>query len=181
MNPEAKLRREGLPEEAVAAFRALYDQLVAGASGTLPDAELEPVRELPTLAQLPRPAAVDALRRACVIKLNGGLGTSMGLDGPKSLLEARDGLTFLDVIGRQVGALRARHGVRLPLVLMQSFRTQGAVPDVTDVLEFLQHKVPKLRADDAGRRRVAGRPGAGVVPARPWRPLRVAAVVRCPR
>ena len=60
MNPEAKLRREGLPEEAVAAFRALYDQLVAGASGTLPDAELEPVRELPTLAQLPRPAALDA-------------------------------------------------------------------------------------------------------------------------
>ena len=105
------------------------------------------MRELPTLAQLPRPAAVDALRRACVIKLNGGLGTSMGLEGPKSLLEARDGLTFLDVIGRQVGALRARHGVRLPLVLMQSFRTQGAVPNVTDVVEFLQHKVPKLRAD----------------------------------
>jgi len=148
VNPEAKLRREGLPEEAVAAFRALYDQLVAGASGTLPDAELEPVRELPTLAQLPRPATVGALRHACVIKLNGGLGTSMGLAGPKSLLEARDGLTFLDVIGNQVSALRTRHDVRLPLVLMQSFRTQGAVPGVPDVLEFLQHKVPKLRADD---------------------------------
>jgi UTP--glucose-1-phosphate uridylyltransferase len=145
---EVKMRREGLPEEAVAAFRALYDQLVAGASGTLPDAELEPVRELPTLAQLPRPAAVGALRHACVFKLNGGLGTSMGLAGPKSLLQARDGLTFLDVIGNQVSALRTRHGVRLPLVLMQSFRTQGAVPGVPDVLEFLQHKVPKLRADD---------------------------------
>ncbi len=148
MNPEAKLRREGLPEEADAAFRALYDQLVEGASGMLPDAELEPVRELPTLAQLPRPAALGALGRACVIKLNGGLGTSMGLDGPKSLLEAREGLTFLDVVGRQVSALRTRHEVRLPLVLMQSFRTQGAVPGIPDVLEFLQHKVPKLRADD---------------------------------
>jgi UTP--glucose-1-phosphate uridylyltransferase len=148
MNPEAKLLREGLPEEAVAAFRALYDQLVAGASGMLPDAELEPVRELPTLAQLPRPSALGALGHACVIKLNGGLGTSMGLDGPKSLLEAREGLTFLDVVGRQVSALRARHGIRLPLVLMQSFRTQGAVPGIADVLEFLQHKVPKLRADD---------------------------------
>ncbi len=148
MNPEAKLRREGLPEEAVAAFRALYDQLVAGASGMLADAELEPVRELSTLAQLPRPAALGALGHACVIKLNGGLGTSMGLDGPKSLLEAREGLTFLDVVGRQVSALRTRHEVRLPLVLMQSFRTQGAVPGIPDVLEFLQHKVPKLRADD---------------------------------
>jgi UTP--glucose-1-phosphate uridylyltransferase len=146
--PEAKLRREGLPEEAVAAFRGLYDQLLAGVSGTLPDAELEPVRSLPTLASLPRPAALPSLGRACVIKLNGGLGTSMGLDGPKSLLEAREGLTFLDVIGRQVRALRSRHGVRLPLVLMQSFRTAGAVPALDDVLEFLQHRVPKLRADD---------------------------------
>ena len=52
------------------------------------------------------------------------------------------------MIGRQVSALRTRHEVRLPLVLMQSFRTQGAVPGIPDVLEFLQHKVPKLRADD---------------------------------
>jgi UTP--glucose-1-phosphate uridylyltransferase len=148
MNPEAKLRREGLPEEAVTAFRALYDQLAGGASGKLSDAELEPVRELPTLAQLPRPAALPALRQACVIKLNGGLGTSMGLDGPKSRLEAREGATFLDVIGRQVTALRERHEARLPLVLMQSFRTQGATSEVGDVVEFLQHKVPKLRADD---------------------------------
>ena len=152
MNPEAKLRREGLPEEAVAAFRALYDQLVAGASGTLPDEELTPVRDLPSLAELPRPSSLSALSRACVIKLNGGLGTSMGLDRAKSLLEARDGLSFLEVIARQVGALRSRHGVRLPLVLMHSFHTRedslAALEGFDDVLDFLQHKVPKLRAAD---------------------------------
>ena len=43
-----------------------------------------------------------------MVKLNGGLGTSMGMDRAKSLLEVRDGLTFLDVIARQVLALR--HG-----------------------------------------------------------------------
>ena len=49
-----------------------------------------------------------ALRRTAVVKLNGGLGTSMGLSGPKSVLEVRDGLTFLDVVARQVLALRER-------------------------------------------------------------------------
>jgi UTP--glucose-1-phosphate uridylyltransferase len=148
---EDKLRREGLPDEAVAAFRQLYDQLAAGASGLLPDAELDPVRDLPTLAGLPRPGRCPTLARACVIKLNGGLGTSMGLDRAKSLLEARDGLSFLDVIARQVRAVRERHGVRLPLVLMHSFRTRedslAALDGVPDVLDFVQHKVPKLRAD----------------------------------
>lgn len=56
MNPEAKLRREGLPEEAVAAFRGLYDQLVAGASRTLPDGPDDT-----TLSGVYRPA-VETLR-----------------------------------------------------------------------------------------------------------------------
>jgi UTP--glucose-1-phosphate uridylyltransferase len=148
---EDKLRREGLPEEAVAAFRQLYDQLAAGSSGTLPDAELTPVRGLPTLKELPRPAALPSLEHACVLKLNGGLGTSMGLERAKSLLEARDGLSFLDIIARQVRALRAEYHVRMPLVLMHSFRTQAdslaALAGLDDVVDFLQHKVPKLRAD----------------------------------
>jgi UTP--glucose-1-phosphate uridylyltransferase len=149
---EEKLRREGLPEEAAAAFRQLYDQLAAGASGTLPDAELTPVEDLPALAQLPRPQTLPSLKHAAVIKLNGGLGTSMGMTGPKSLLEAREGRTFLDVIARQVGALRDRYRTRLPLVLMHSFATREAsleaLAGFPDVLDFLQHKVPKLRADD---------------------------------
>jgi UTP--glucose-1-phosphate uridylyltransferase len=149
---EEKLRREGLPEEAVAAFRQLYDQLAAGTSGTLPDAELTPVEDLPTLAQLPHPATLPSLAHAAVIKLNGGLGTSMGMTGPKSLLEAREGHSFLDVIARQVSALRDRYRARLPLVLMHSFATREAsleaLGDFPDVLDFLQHKVPKLRADD---------------------------------
>jgi UTP--glucose-1-phosphate uridylyltransferase len=149
---EEKLRREGLPEEAVAAFGQLYDQLAAGASGTLPDAELSPVRGLAELAALPHPGALRALPHAAVIKLNGGLGTSMGMTGPKSLLQAREGSSFLDVIARQVAALRERYRVRLPLVLMHSFATREAsletLGDFPDVLDFLQHKVPKLRADD---------------------------------
>ena len=93
-----------------------------------------------------------------VIKLNGGLGTSMGLSGPKSLLPVKPGHSFLDVIAIQVLALRERHGARLPLVLMNSATTRGPslaaldryhdlpVPGVPP--DFLQGREPKIRADD---------------------------------
>jgi len=56
----------------------------------------------------------------------------------KSLLEVKDGLTFLDIIARQVLRLRERFGVRLPLVLMNSFYTRD------DTLAALE-RYPALR------------------------------------
>ncbi len=91
-----------------------------------------------------------------MIKINGGLGTSMGLSRAKGLLVVKDGLTFLDIVARQVLALRRRHRVRLPLLLMNSARTQddslaalAAYPDLpVDLpLDFLQGLEPKLRVD----------------------------------
>jgi UTP--glucose-1-phosphate uridylyltransferase len=153
-----RMRRDGQPEEAVRAFERAYRELDAGASGTLPDAELEPVRGVPSAADLTDGGDAAALDRTVVVKLNGGLGTTMGMTGPKSLVEARDGLSFLDVIARQTLALRRRHGIRLPLVLMESFRTREASlaalerhPELRtgDVPpDFLQHREPRIRADD---------------------------------
>jgi UTP--glucose-1-phosphate uridylyltransferase len=91
------------------------------------------------------------------VKVNGGLGTSMGLAGPKALLPVKGDLTFLDVVARQVLALRARHAARLPLLLMHSFATRDASLEAlarhpglqADLpLDFLQNREPKLRADD---------------------------------
>jgi UTP--glucose-1-phosphate uridylyltransferase len=99
----------------------------------------------------------EALQHAIVLRLNGGLGTSMGLTKAKSLLEAKDGLTFLDIIARQVLALRAEHDAKLPLVLMNSFSTQEdslqALERYDDLAsdvpaDFLQDKEPKIRTDD---------------------------------
>lgn len=42
------------------------------------------------------------LSKMIVVKLNGGLGTSMGCTGPKSTITVRDDLTFLDLIIRQL-------------------------------------------------------------------------------
>lgn len=69
--------------------------------------------------------AREALARTVMIKLNGGLGTSMGMDRAKSLLPVRDGASFLDVVAGQVRAARAAHGVELPLILMDSLRTSA--------------------------------------------------------
>ena len=154
-----KMRAEGLRDVAIETFAHYVERLEAGEAGVLAEDELEPVSHLPTLNELPEAGedAQEALDRTVVLKLNGGLGTSMGMTRAKSLLEVKDGLTFLDVIVRQVLALRERHGARLPLVLMNSFATRddslaalarhpGLAADVP--ADFVQNKVPKLLADD---------------------------------
>jgi UTP--glucose-1-phosphate uridylyltransferase len=47
-------------------------------------------------------AGAAFLNKLVVLKLNGGLGTSMGCVGPKSIIEVREGNTFLDLTVRQI-------------------------------------------------------------------------------
>ncbi|MDA0137119.1 UTP--glucose-1-phosphate uridylyltransferase [Solirubrobacter deserti] len=154
-----KMREEGVADAAINAFEHYYRQLEAGETGLVPEDTIEPVTELPHLDELPSDpeAEREALQKAIVLRLNGGLGTSMGLTGAKSLLEAKDGLSFLDVIARQVLALREAHDARLPLVLMDSFSTredslkalaQHPDLDVGLPLDFIQNKEPKLLVED---------------------------------
>ena len=156
----ARMRGRGVDERAVAVFVDYYRQLEADATGFIPEDSITPLPApvgLDDLRSAPE-AQREALARTVVLKLNGGLGTSMGISGPKTALLVRDGLTFLDVIARQVLALRSRFGVDLPLVLMNSFRTReqslellGGYPGLPVdgiPLDFLQNAEPKLRADD---------------------------------
>jgi UTP--glucose-1-phosphate uridylyltransferase len=152
-----KMRADGLPEDAVETF-ALYEaKLREGETGVLPESEIEPLDDLPDAAELPD-ADGSALGKAVVLKLNGGLGTSMGMTKAKSLLEVKEGLSFLDIIVRQVMHLRERHaGAALPLLFMNSFATRDDTlaalrryPDlqVGDLpLDFMQGRVPKLLED----------------------------------
>jgi UTP--glucose-1-phosphate uridylyltransferase len=156
-----KMRAAGAHEAELAAMRRRLEQLDDPQAGQLPGDVLEPLPDLPRLDELPEPPserAREVLDRLVVVKLNGGLGTSMGLSGPKSLLAVKPDMSFLDVIATQVLGLRERHGARLPLVLMNSASTRGPSLEVLrrydglreqDVpLDFLQGREPKLRADD---------------------------------
>src|SRR3954447_25927068 len=152
------MRAEGVADVAIRNFEHYYRLLEAGEAGMLPESQIEPVEDVPDADGLSEGGddARDALDRTVIIKLNGGLGTSMGMTRAKSLLEAKDGLSFLDVIARQVLDVRGRTSARLPLVLMNSFYTRDATlaaleryPAVpADVpLDFVQGKVPKIEAD----------------------------------
>src|SRR5688572_29298647 len=151
-----KMRREGLPEIAVDTFAHYEELLRQGDQGTLPEAELEPLTDVPGMDALPD-ADESNLERVVVLKLNGGLGTSMGMTKAKSLVEVKEGHTFLDVIARQVLHLRERHGAPVPQLLMNSFATRddtlAALERYPELaldglpLDFVQGKVPKLLAD----------------------------------
>ena len=152
---EAKMRAAHQPDEAIRSFANAYERLVGGESAMLPSAELEPAGDVDALEDLPEGDG-DALDRVAVIKLNGGLATTMGLRSPKSLVEAREGRSFLDIIIGNTLALRERYGARLPLVLMNSQATREDTlqaleshPDLDTGLpvHFLQSMEPKLEAE----------------------------------
>lgn len=158
---EERMRREGINQIVIDYFHYYYAALRAGKTGLVPEAAIEPVRDLPRLEELSTFEAVGRanLRHAAVLKLNGGLGTSMGLERAKSLLVAREGLSFLDVIIRQTMVARQRYDHPIPLIFMNSFNTDE---DTRAVLErypelvsgvpttMMQHKVPKVLQDGYG-------------------------------
>jgi UTP--glucose-1-phosphate uridylyltransferase len=156
---EEKMRQAGVPDAAIDTFRHYYEELASGASGLVAEDEIEPVESVPSLDELPHDEAEGgkALDHTVAIKLNGGLGTSMGMTEAKSLLPVKDGLSFLDVIARQTLELRRTHDARLPLVLMNSFYTREAslaalerYPELeSDVpADFVQNKEPKITVED---------------------------------
>src|ERR1700760_2994863 len=144
----AKAEAGGVHGAELAALRRRLRQLGEQDAGLLPGEVLEPLAELPCLDELPEPSrgqARDVLDRLVIVKLNGGLGTSMGLSGPKSLLEVKPGVSFLDVLARQVLALRKRHNARLPLVLMNSAVTRDSSLEALHRYEDL--RMPGIPSD----------------------------------
>ena len=153
-----KMADAGVDPVAIEVFTYYFALLESGETGMVPESTIDPL-DMEALADVEVSGSTgrEALAHTAVIKLNGGLGTSMGLDRAKSLLEVRGELTFLDIAVRQVLALRERYGVRLPLMFMNSFRTSAdtmaALAKYPDLpvdglpLEFLQNKEPKLLVD----------------------------------
>ncbi|KZP34176.1 UTP-glucose-1-phosphate uridylyltransferase [Athelia psychrophila] len=72
---------------------------------------------------LPKPKDHSNLGKLAVLKVNGGLGTSMGMTGAKSALEVKNDMTFLDLTVRQIEHLNTTNKVDVPLILMTSFNT----------------------------------------------------------
>jgi UDP-N-acetylglucosamine pyrophosphorylase len=158
---ETKMAHAGVARPAIDTFRRNYESLRRDETGMIPESAIEPADGLPVQ---PEPIAdfdPGLLAATVLIKLNGGLGTSMGLEKVKSLLEVRPGLTFLDLIVRQVSVLRERTGAPVRLLLMNSFATsddtlghlEGHAPEGlrgAGEVELMQNQVPKIDAETLG-------------------------------
>ncbi len=155
-----RMESAGLSPQAIATFCHHLRTLASGAGGTLDRNAIRPIAELSDSDALANtgPAGRSALHRTVVIKLNGGLGTGMGLDRARTLLQVRGGSNFIDLIARQLTSMRRRFHCDLPLLLMNSFKTAddteralAVYPDLPVAglpLGFLQNRAPKVAEVD---------------------------------
>ncbi|XP_035492286.2 UTP--glucose-1-phosphate uridylyltransferase isoform X1 [Scophthalmus maximus] len=89
-----------------------------------------------------------SLNKLAVVKLNGGLGTSMGCRGPKSLISVRSENTFLDLTVQQIEHLNKTFNADVPLVLMNSFNTDD---DTKKILQKYKHHRVKIHTFNQSR------------------------------
>lgn len=154
-----KMAKAGVTSEAIEVFTAQYHRLEAGATGIIPEDSITAIEQMEHIrdANITPEVAREAISKTVVIKLNGGLGTSMGMEKAKSLLPVRGDKRFIDLIVEQVRQVRRAYNVSLPLLFMDSFRTQddtlealAAYPDLPVEglpLDFVQNQEPKITAD----------------------------------
>lgn len=161
----SKMRDAGMSDTAIAQFSHLYEVWRNNEKGSfIREHDVEPIKTVPSFHEIyetiDHDKAVKAFAKTAFIKLNGGLGTSMGLSCAKSLLPVRRHkarqMRFIDIIIGQVLTARQRLGVDLPLILMNSFRTSRDTLQVlkrnrkfvqNDIpVEIIQHQEPKILA-----------------------------------
>ena len=145
----AKMKQENLDDIVIDTFLHYYEQAVNGETGLIYDNDIQPVDldEIQELGNLDiyEEQGKNAYKNAVRIVLNGGLGTSMGLTGPKSLLKVKDDQSFLNVIMKQA------ENSDVSLLFMNSFSTHddtiSALDRMNSPLEpksFCQNKYPKV-------------------------------------
>jgi UDP-N-acetylglucosamine pyrophosphorylase len=139
---------------AIRAFLYQYQKLEQNDAGLIPENSISPLGPLSSMEdEAAYRGRSDVAAQTVVLKLNGGLGTGMGLEKAKSLLKIRHELTFLDIIARQFLNLCSTVAPQLKLILMNSFSTSddtvaalARYPELGDPrdLELTQNKVPKI-------------------------------------
>lgn len=148
-----KMKSEDLPSLVIDTFAYYYGEVINGATGLVYGRDIQPVApdEIASYADLIQygRVGVDVFDQTVRIILNGGLGTSMGLTGAKSLIEVKSGMSFLDIIIRQAA------NSTVTLAFMNSFNThQDTLAALTKLnpsnfpITFVQHKFPKILQTD---------------------------------
>jgi UDP-N-acetylglucosamine pyrophosphorylase len=132
----------GCPPSAISAFESTFGSLVSGNTGLILEDTISPSPDLDNAAGFTHEPDISLLAKTVVLKLNGGLGTGMGLDKAKSLLKVKGDDTFLDLTAKQVIQMRQEYGQKVKFMVMNSFST------TTDTMDFFTTKYPALAAED---------------------------------
>ncbi len=153
-----KMRQADLDENVIDTFIKYYEQLQEGNTGKLSNDMIESPNRLNLINyDALTKQDNDLLNQLAVIKLNGGLGTSMGLDKAKSLLPVKGEMTFLDILANQIISLREKYQSQIPLIFMNSYKTRQDTLELLENyknlklddldLDFVQNKYPRIRKD----------------------------------
>ncbi|MBN2830605.1 MAG: UTP--glucose-1-phosphate uridylyltransferase [Candidatus Cloacimonetes bacterium] len=161
---EAMMRAEGLSEDVVHTFVNYYVKYVNGERGKLGRDMISPPEES-KVENYGNLTNIDSslFSKLVICKLNGGLGTSMGLTKAKSLLpvflsDNNEEITFLDIILKQIIRLKENNKVNPIFMLMNSYNTNDDTLDAISKYNFLkeqsiayhfiQNKYPRIRKSD---------------------------------
>ncbi|KAL3924269.1 MAG: hypothetical protein SGILL_001149 [Bacillariaceae sp.] len=136
------MEAEKIAPSAISAFESTFNSLVSGNTGLIPESTISPSPDLVNAESFSGAPDTKLLSETVVLKLNGGLGTGMGLDKAKSLLKVKGNDTFLDLTAKQIVDMRKEFGMKVKFMLMNSFSTSD------DTLEFFQENYPGLAAED---------------------------------
>jgi len=154
---EQKMMDAGLNDAAIAAFKYNFEVLASGQNTMIPESSIRPVESLPDYELLDVQPDPALLASAVVVKLNGGLGTGMGLDKAKSLLPVTQGYSFLDLIAHQCASMKDMFQADVKFMLMNSFATSADTLEALSKypelgtgsdLEFVQNVAPKITESD---------------------------------
>lgn len=145
------MRRGGCSQRQRERFgRKVATFLANPRGGVIQEHDLLPLEELDTIDE--SPYAPSLLGSVVILKLNGGLGTTMGLQRAKGLLWVKPGWDFYAIVIGQLRAWKERSGAEVPLLFMNSFATEVDTRERLSELQFsqelpwgfLQGRVPKI-------------------------------------
>ena len=157
--PIDKMRANGLNAIAIDHFKKAYNEVIKGNDKLISETSIEPIHSVKKYEELVSPSDENLgsiLDQSVIIKLNGGLGTSMGLNSTKSLLNVRGELTFMDFIVNQIMNLRNSYNNEVRFLLMNSFSTSEETKEfllnypelgLPEKIELIQNMIPKIDAE----------------------------------
>jgi UTP--glucose-1-phosphate uridylyltransferase len=150
-----KLNRKTDNDYIKLSFLSMFLRYFSGDSGKIAWENIEPLNksdliDIASLTSDDNDIGIANAKKVAILKLNGGLGTSMGCTGPKSAIAIDGEDSFLEVIAKQVLAQRQKYDADFPFILMNSFNTNLETKEILkskiDYIEFNQNEFPKIDA-----------------------------------